>query len=166
MPYAKRTTVAFMAACLLSGVTTVVPAAVQAPTAAAEAATASAVPSRYERRIVYWTNVVRKRRGIRPLRLRACPDRYAERWARHLARTSRFYHQDVTRMFDCSRVNRAGENLVRGRVSPKRAVRLWMRSEPHRRNLLNRRYTRVGVGSFRSGADGRIYTSQTFTGPR
>ena len=163
----KRTVVALASTALLSSVTTVAPAAVQAPASAAEAATtAAAMPSRYERRVVYWTNVVRKRRGISALRLRACPDRYAERWARHLARTGRFYHQDVTRMFDCPRVNRAGENLIRGRVSPKRAVRLWMRSEPHRRNLLNRRYTHIGVGSYRSGADGRIYTSQTFTGPR
>jgi uncharacterized protein YkwD len=162
----KRTVVALASTTLLSGVTTVVPAAVQAPTAAAAAATATAMPSRYERRVVYWTNVVRERRGIRPVRLRACPDRYAERWARHLARTGRFYHQDVTRMFDCPRVNRVGENLIRGRVSPKRAVRMWKRSEPHRRNLLNRRYTHIGVGSFRSDEDGRIYTSQTFTGPR
>lgn len=162
----KRIVVALMASSLVAGLATVTPATVRAPGAAAAAASASAMPSRYERRIVYWTNVVRRRRGIRPLRLRYCPDRHAERWSRHLARTGRFYHQDVTRMFNCPHVNRAGENLIRGRVSPRRAVRLWMHSAAHRHNLLNRRYTHIGVGSFRSGADGRIYTSQTFTGPR
>ena len=35
----------------------------------------------------------------------------------------------------------------------------------HRRVLLNPRYTRIGVGSYRSTADDRIYTSQTFAGP-
>lgn len=166
MLHRKRTIATGLATALLAGLATVTPSVVEGPGAAASAAAAHATPSRYERRVVYWTNVMRKRRGIHPLRLRSCPDRYAERWARHLARAQRFYHQDVTRMFSCGHVNRAGENLVRGRVSPRKAVRLWMHSAAHRHNLLDRRFTHIGVGSFRSSGDGLIYTSQTLTGPR
>ena len=150
---------------LLAAMTAVTPATTKAPSAGAEAATARAMSDDYEDRVVYWTNVKRERHGVAPLRKWSCPDSFAERWAYYLARTGRFYHQDVTQMFDCAGVNRAAENLVRGAVTPRRAVNLWMESDEHRRVLLNPRYTRVGVGSYRSTADDRIYTSQTFAGP-
>jgi len=150
-----------LVAAMLAGV----PATTKSPSAQAAASTATAMSDDYEDRVVYWTNVKRKRHGRRPLRTWSCPDSYAERWSYYLARTGRFYHQDVTRMFDCSGVNRVAENLVRGKVTPRQAVNLWMQSEEHRRILLSPKYTRVGVGSYRSVADGRIYTSQTLTGP-
>lgn len=150
---------------LLAAILAVAPATTKVPSAGAEAATATAMSDDYEDRVVYWTNVKRERHGVQPLRKWSCPDSYAERWSYYLARTGRFYHQDVTRMFDCDGVNRAAENLVRGDVTPRQAVNLWMQSDEHRRILLSTRYTRIGVGSYRSTADGRIYTSQTFTGP-
>jgi uncharacterized protein YkwD len=149
---------------LLAVTTAVAPATTKAPSAGAQAAAVRAMPDRYEDRVVYWTNVKRRRHGVAPVRKWSCPDSYAERWAYHLARTRRFYHQDVTRMFECYGVNRAAENLVRGDVTPRRAVNLWMRSDQHRRILLSPKYSRIGVGSYRSMANGWVYTSQTFTG--
>jgi uncharacterized protein YkwD len=141
------------------------PAMTTSPSAGAAASTATSMSDDYEAGVVYWTNVKRKRHGREPLRAWSCPDSYAEQWSSYLARTGRFYHQDVTRMFDCSGVNRVAENLVRGDVTPRQAVNLWMQSDEHRRILLSPRYTRIGVGSYRSMVDGRIYTSQTLTGP-
>ncbi len=39
-----------------------------------------------------------------------------------------------------------GENLARGHASPEQAVESWLKSEGHRANILNERYTRLGVG--------------------
>lgn len=124
-----------------------------------------AAPDRYEDRIVYWTNRKRKRHGLRPVRKGPCPDRFAELWSGHLAATGRFQHQDVSRMFTCGDwVRIAGENLARGTLSPRQVVNAWMRSPGHRANVLKRGYVRMGVGSYRSLADGRMYTVQTFLG--
>jgi uncharacterized protein YkwD len=129
------------------------------------AAAYRSAPAIYEDRVVYWTNVKRKRHGLRPLRKRTCPDTYAERWSRHLASVGSFYHQDIRRLFNCHRVNVSGENLARGSIRPRRVVNLWMRSPGHRANILNRRFTHIGVGSVYSVRDsGRLYTVQTFTG--
>lgn len=154
-----------LAAAAVASVVSLAPVVAQAPDTAASAAAAyTSAPTSFEDRIVYWTNVKRKRHGRRPLEKRECIDRYAESWARHLAGAGRFHHQDVTRMFECRGVRVAGENLARGRMSARRTVNAWMASGAHRRNLLKRRYTHIGVGSYYSGADGRLYTSQTLSG--
>lgn len=142
------------------------PATLGASQSASHASAAyRSAPASYEDRIVYWTNVKRKRHGLRPLRKRTCTDRYAERWSRHLAGGGWFYHQDVTRLLNCRRVNTSGENLARGSMRPRRVVNMWMRSPGHRANILNRRFTHIGVGSVYSLVDsGRLYTAQTFTG--
>lgn len=44
---------------------------------------------------------------------------------------------------------RSGENLIWGtgsRATPRSAVNAWMKSPPHRRTMLERRYRQVGVG--------------------
>lgn len=142
------------------------PAALGTPGGTANARSAiEAAPDRYEDRVVYWTNVKRKRHGLRPVRKGPCPDRFAESWSRHLAASGRFEHQDVSRMFSCGDwVRVAGENLARGTLTPRQVVNAWMRSPAHRANLLKRGYVRIGVGSYRSLDDGRRYTAQTFLG--
>ncbi|MGH3480864.1 MAG: CAP domain-containing protein [Nocardioidaceae bacterium] len=162
----SRTALSALTVAILASVAWAAPATTAAPSAAVGAAAAyRSAPDRYENRVVYWTNVKRRRHGLPALRKRDCPDHFAESWVRHLARTGSFYHQDVTRMFSCPRVNVAGENLARGNVTPRQVVNAWMRSSEHRANILKRRYTHIGVGSVYSLVDGgRLYTSQTFTG--
>lgn len=161
-----RAALSALTAAVLACTAWAVPAITGGPSATVAAAAAyRSAPDRYENRVVYWTNVKRRRHGLPALRKRACPDHYAESWVRHLARTGSFYHQDVTRMFSCHRVRVAGENLARGNVTPRQVVNAWMRSPEHRANILKRRYTHIGVGSVYSMVDGgRLYTSQTFTG--
>lgn len=160
----RRSTVATILAAALTTSAWAAPAALGTAGATASAAGYRNAPDRFERRIVYWTNVHRRRHGLDPLAPRFCPNRHAEPWARHLARTGRFYHQDVTEMFSCNGVRVAGENLARGYARPRAVVAAWMRSRPHRQNLLDDRYTHIGVGGARRTADGRMYVSQTFTG--
>ncbi|HEU0287388.1 MAG TPA: CAP domain-containing protein [Nocardioidaceae bacterium] len=74
------------------------------------------------------------------------PDR--GRWSEHLAASGDFEHQNLNVIFRrCDGARSAGENIARGGVSPRATVRLWMNSPGHRANILNRRYTHLGVGA-------------------
>ena len=55
----------------------------------------------------------------------------------------------------------SGENLAWGQSSPEAVVRAWMNSEGHRANILNSRYTTIGVGYYLNGST--PYWSQLFT---
>ncbi len=55
----------------------------------------------------------------------------------------------------------AGENIAWGQVSPEQVVSAWMNSEGHRANILNARYTKIGVGHLNFA--GRNYWVQLFT---
>lgn len=60
-----------------------------------------------------------------------------------------------------------GENIARGhkrRGTPKRIVKSWMRSAPHRKVMLNGKFKHVGIGAVwgspaRSGGKAGTYTA-------
>jgi uncharacterized protein YkwD len=104
--------------------------------------------SDYESRVQGWINRQRTARGLRSLRLEACTDRAAERWAKHLAETSAFYHQSMRKVLRTCGASYAGETLAKGSIGPRRVVRLWMQSPGHRRILLSKSPRRIGVGAF------------------
>ncbi len=54
----------------------------------------------------------------------------------------------------------AGENIAKGQRTPKAVVDAWMNSSGHRANILNRNYTKIGIGYV---ADGNYWT-QMFIG--
>ena len=54
----------------------------------------------------------------------------------------------------------AGENLGGHIKTPKRAVSAWMHSEGHRKNIMNPRFTHIGIGYVSSGD----YWAQFFVG--
>ena len=45
----------------------------------------------------------------------------------------------------------AGENIAMGQRTPQEVVQAWMNSEGHRRNILNKDFTHIGVGFEQSG---------------
>ena len=57
-----------------------------------------------------------------------------------------------------------GENLALGQPSPAAAVRDWMHSRGHRRNIVSPGFTELGVGYAIDGA-GRPYYVQLFASP-
>ena len=119
-----------------------------APTAAAAPVTLSS--DTYERRLQRWTNVQRRRHGLREVTLDGCADGYAERWTRHLVRTGGdLVHRDQSVVLRGCDATAAGEVLARGQVSPRRMVRMWMNSSGHRAILLSRTYRRIGLGAMR-----------------
>ncbi len=139
------------------------PATLGTPTATGQAAgTYRNASGSFESQVLYWTNVQRRAHGVRPLRPGSCADRYAESWVHHLAGTTSFYHQRLGPILSGCGAHRAGENLASGTASARTTVARWMRSPGHRRNLLSRSFTRLGVGAAYSSG-GRLYTVQDFT---
>jgi uncharacterized protein YkwD len=104
----------------------------------------------YEHRLLRWTNVQRRRHGLREVRPDACADQYAETWTRRLVRSGgELVHRDQSVVLEGCKATAAGEVLARGQVSPRRMVRMWMNSPGHRAILLSRTYRRIGLGAQR-----------------
>lgn len=55
----------------------------------------------------------------------------------------------------------AGENIAWGQKSPEEVMDAWMNSPGHRANILNEKYTRIGVGHYQNGT-GTNYWVQLF----
>lgn len=60
------------------------------------------------------------------------------------------------------RYRSAGENIAWGQRSPEEVMNGWMNSEGHRANILNAKFTKIGVGYYKSSS-GRNYWTQLFT---
>ena len=56
----------------------------------------------------------------------------------------------------------AGENIAWGQKSPEAVIQAWMNSEGHRANILNKNFTKIGVGYYQNAA-GRNFWPQLFT---
>lgn len=56
----------------------------------------------------------------------------------------------------------AGENIAWGQKTPEQVMEAWMNSDGHRANILNAKFTKIGVGQYRNAA-GRNYWVQLFT---
>jgi uncharacterized protein YkwD len=117
----------------------------------------------WEARVLKLTNAQRKAHGVKPLQAASCPDRFAERWTRHMAVTHDFDHQPLGPFFNCKRVHAAGENIAFGYETPGALVSGWMHSKGHRKNILNPHFHRIGVSGWRDTA-GRTYSTQDFIG--
>ncbi|WP_426562762.1 CAP domain-containing protein [Angustibacter sp. McL0619] len=114
---------------------------------AAPAQASSSSHTSYERQVVHEINVQRHLRGLRALHYTGCPDHFAESLATRL-RTKSMRHQSLYPMLRRCDASRAGENIARARgYSAKRLVQLWMHSPEHRRNILDPRFNRIGVGT-------------------
>lgn len=58
--------------------------------------------------------------------------------------------------------NGCGENIAWGQKSPQEVMNGWMNSAGHRANILNAKYTKIGVG-YHQNASGTNYWTQEFT---
>ncbi|ABX42308.1 CAP domain-containing protein [Lachnoclostridium phytofermentans] len=56
----------------------------------------------------------------------------------------------------------AGENIAWGQKSPEEVMQAWMNSEGHRANILNAKFTKIGVGYYQN-SNGTKYWTQLFT---
>lgn len=117
----------------------------------------------WEAKVVRLTNERRHAHGVKPLRAAKCPDRFAERWTRHMARTHDFEHQSLDPFFTCPSTSTAGENIAYGFETPHALVSAWMHSPGHRANILNPHFNRIGFSGWRA-TNGVTYATQDFIG--
>ena len=94
----------------------------------------------------------------------------ARSYSEERAESGFFSHTDLQGRRAVARVRRAGfsaksvgENLAWGQRTPEDAVRIWMDSPGHCRNLMGPHYRFTGVG-VRAGAGGKLFWSQLFGG--
>jgi uncharacterized protein YkwD len=118
-------------------------------------------------------NAIRQEHGRRPLRTSPALVELAREHSRSMAREGFFAHEDPAGGVVADRLRAAGlgyrvlgENLARSRNAPDpaaAAVRGWMASDGHRRNILREAFTETGVGIFRDGET--VYVTQIFRQP-
>jgi hypothetical protein len=104
------------------------------------------------------TNAQRTKVGLKPLISDAALDEAAQAWAQQLAKSCTFTHS--TSSWRAARVASAGwsatgENIAAGYATPSAVVTGWMGSPGHKANILDSRYTGVGIGF----AKGTCYSS-------
>lgn len=135
-------------------------------------ATTAANFARDERRVFDLINQERRQNGLNELNWDPQLARLARDYSQKMARENFFSHHDSegnsvesrARLMRIKNFSKIGENLFYSegyRNPPAIAVRGWMRSPGHRRNILDRGYQETGIGIAES-PDGEIYITQVF----
>jgi uncharacterized protein YkwD len=107
--------------------------------------------------------VDKKRKKSDRSELRVCDDlnRVAERWSIRMARSERLRHNPDAR-HQISRWSRYAENVGTA-SSVKGAMKAFLDSPGHKRNMLSGRYTETGIGIIHD--EGRFWITQVFRRP-
>jgi hypothetical protein len=142
------------------------------PTLSGRASDAGAVSSP---NVVKQTNEVRAKNGVAGLKLDPLLSRAAQAKAEDMAARGYFAHQTPDGRTPWDWIEGAGydflaaaENLAVGYPTDDGLISAWMESEGHRHNLLNQKYTDVGIGIARGRYKGQetIFVVQMFGKPR
>jgi uncharacterized protein YkwD len=187
MPHVLR-----RAAVVVAATTALVPtAAAQARTAthhrehravkAASCANADLLPSAtnlpaIRRATLCLLNVERGKHGRRALRFNRELAKAANNYAQTMVNQEFFSHVSPTGSTFVSRIKQTdylggvvswavGENLAYGggtESSPRETVVAWMHSPGHRRNILAKRYTEIGIGVAYGTPDGGVHQGATY----
>ena len=106
-------------------------------------------------------NAVRAAHSLRPLRIGPALRRAADPHSREMGQLGYFDHDSPSGLSFSGRLERyypsgphywsVGENLLWAgwSLTPKAAVGIWMRSPPHRANLLSREWRQIGIAALR-----------------
>ncbi|HWU19954.1 MAG TPA: CAP domain-containing protein [Nocardioides sp.] len=108
------------------------------------------------------TNKVRAQHGLVALDHSDCIAHLAWAQAHRMARQHRVFHQDMGVVLRTCHLSYAAENAAAGfRTGASVVYDGWMKSAPHRANILSTHYRLMVVGAVRSD-NGRWYVSQVF----
>ena len=129
-----------------------------------------AAADRLESQVLVELNQIRRRHGLTPLRLSkplsAAADTHSRAMGTHgffdhdsrdgsefWQRVQRFYSDDGYRSWS------VGENLLwsSGQLSATAALKLWMGSPGHRKNILTARWREIGLSALRVGSAPGVY---------
>lgn len=144
----RRTVLAALAAALAATVL-LMPSPAQAVTA-----------TTYQHQAFVTSNHQRAVHGRHHLKQGRCLHRYAVRQAQRMANQHRIFHQRLRPVLRACGLELVGENVASGFPNGRAVVNQgWMKSAPHRRNLLDKRFRVLSIGA-RKGSDGVWYASQ------
>ncbi|QLG39786.1 serine protease [Paenibacillus sp. E222] len=115
--------------------------------------------------VVKLVNAERAKAGLSALASDALLDKVAVAKVKDMSNNNYFDHQsptygspfDMMKQFGVT-YSYAGENIAKGQKTPQEVVTAWMNSEGHRANILNKNFTKIGVGYYNG------YWAQEFIG--
>ena len=121
----------------------------------------------YSDRVLNLANIERRKAGV--AELSAADELTDAAFARAGELVTLFSHKrpdgsscfTVYAEFDVS-YRAAAENIAAGQLTPEEAMNSWMNSTGHKANILNEKYSRLGVG-VAAGEDGTLYWCMNFT---
>jgi uncharacterized protein YkwD len=125
---------------------------------------ASACMPAQERTFLDRTNSLRQSQGIRPLAEHSALTKKAEDWAQYMARTGRLEHSSLSANLNGLAWRSLGENVAYSSPTSNTLLTLhnqFVNSPGHRANLLNSRFTHMGVG-VATDAKGRVWVAEVF----
>jgi uncharacterized protein YkwD len=106
---------------------------------------------------------IRRSHGLSTLSSDSQLERAARQQAGYMALSGKMVHRTgwgrdfAARMKDNGVKGAAAENIAHGRWEAGELMEIWMNSPPHRRNMLDARFSRFGLGNARDGKTGRRY---------
>ncbi|WP_235848439.1 CAP domain-containing protein [Litchfieldia alkalitelluris] len=114
--------------------------------------------SEFEQRVVDLTNAERSKNGLPNLQADTKLSSVAREKSTDMQKNNYFSHTSPTygSPFDMMRdsgvtYKTAGENIAQGQQTPEAVVEAWMNSEGHRKNILSKDFTHIGVGYQKAG---------------
>ncbi|WP_257348879.1 CAP domain-containing protein [Pseudalkalibacillus decolorationis] len=124
--------------------------------------------SEIEKKVIELTNQEREKAGLSPLKANVKLSKVAQEKSNDMLENGYFSHNSpnygspfqMMQEFGVS-YQSAGENIAAGQQSAEQVVKAWMNSPGHRRNIMNKDVTQIGVGRAKGGEQG-IYWTQMF----
>ncbi len=114
--------------------------------------------SQFEQEVVDLTNQERAKQGLPALKIDTELSKVARAKSKDMAANGYFAHNsptygspfDMMKQFGVN-YSTAGENIAKGQRSPQEVVNAWMNSQGHRENIMNAKFTHIGVGYVEQG---------------
>lgn len=149
---------ALLSTAVALGLTTLV----STPSVAATKTAATAKRHEPMAKKVYAQHVkTRKVHGKRALKKNSCLQAYARAQAKRQATKHKMYHQNLRPALHRCEMKMVGENVAYGFTNAAKVQRAWLNSPPHRKNMLNGKFNRIGVGVYKSKT-GTFYYAVVF----
>ena len=110
------------------------------------------------------TNALRSSQGVRTLKEHDTLTRKAEAWAQHMAQTGTLAHSRISDGLGGLNWKSAGENVAYSSPTSNTLLtihNMFVKSPPHKANLLNSKFTHMGVGVAKDSR-GRVWVAEVF----
>lgn len=126
----------------------------------------------YKKEVLRLVNIERAKEGLGALSMDSALSKVAQLKSQDMINNNYFAHNSPVygTPFEMMKSHGityriAGENIAMGHSTPQEVVRGWMNSAGHRKNIMNTRFTNLGMG-IAQAKSGRIYWTQMFTGQK